>query len=357
MVAYTQLKDFLTDIFESIGCSKADAVTTANVLLAAELRNINSHGLIRVKDYYNLWKQGRLNPTPNIEIVHETPSTAVVDGDNGLGMLVGLKAMQIAMDKAEKVGTGWVSVRNSNHFGIAGYYTMQALKRDMIGMAMTNANPLVAPTFSTDKLLGTNPISVAIPAGNEAPFVADFATTPIARGKLEVMHKKGLKAPDGFVQDKYGESSNDPNILTEGGAILPLGGDYVHGSHKGYCLGAIVDIFSAVLSGANFGPYVPPSVAYLPVLPDLPGIGTGHFFGAMRIDGFQPADEFKKYMDLWIRTFKEATPAKGQNRVFVPGEPEREWEAIRMKEGIPVLDRVKEELSLIAKELNIKMSF
>ncbi len=357
MVAYTQLKDFLTDIFESIGCSKADAATTANVLLAAELRNINSHGLIRVKDYYNLWKQGRLNPTPNIGIVHETPSTAVVDGDNGLGMLVGLKAMQIAMDKAEKVGTGWVSVRNSNHFGIAGYYTMQALKRDMIGMAMTNANPLVAPTFSTDKLLGTNPISVAIPAGDEAPFVADFATTPIARGKLEVMHKKGLKAPDGFVQDKYGESSNDPNILTEGGAILPLGGDYVHGSHKGYCLGAIVDIFSAVLSGANFGPYVPPSVAYLPVLSDLPGIGTGHFFGAMRIDGFQPADEFKRYMDLWIRTFKEATPAKGQNRVFIPGEPEREWEAIRMKEGIPVLDRVKEELSLIAKELNIKMSF
>lgn len=357
MVAYTQLKDFLTDIFESIGCSKADAATTANVLLAAELRNINSHGLIRVKDYYNLWKQGRLNPTPNIGIVHETPSTAVVDGDNGLGMLVGLKAMQIAMDKAEKVGTGWVSVRNSNHFGIAGYYTMQALKRDMIGMAMTNANPLVAPTFSTDKLLGTNPISVAIPAGDEAPFVADFATTPIARGKLEVMHKKGLKAPDGFVQDKYGESSNDPNILTEGGAILPLGGDYVHGSHKGYCLGAIVDIFSAVLSGANFGPYVPPSVAYLPVLSDLPGIGTGHFFGAMRIDGFQPADEFKRYMDLWIRTFKEATPTKGQNRVFIPGEPEREWEAIRMKEGIPVLDRVKEELSLIAKELNIKMSF
>ncbi|MCX6722734.1 MAG: Ldh family oxidoreductase, partial [Candidatus Staskawiczbacteria bacterium] len=253
ILTYDALRKIIVDILLNIGCSKEDADISANVLMAAELRNINSHGVIRLKDYINLYKKGRLNPSPTIVITHQTPSTAVVDADAALGMLAGNFAMNIAIQKAKEVGTGWVSVRNSNHFGIAGYYAMLALKHDMIGITMTNANPLVAPTFSLDKLLGTNPVAVAIPAGKYPPFVADFATTPIARGKLDVMHKKGLNAPLGYVQDSLGMPSTNPNILTEGGAILPLGGDYEHGSHKGYCMGAIVDIFSALLSGAGFG--------------------------------------------------------------------------------------------------------
>ncbi len=344
---------FIKQLFHKIGCNDEDASTVAGVLLAAELRGIESHGILRIPDYYNLWKSKRINTHPNIRVVHETPSTAVVDGDSALGMIAGKKAMQIAIDKSKAVGTGWVSVRNSNHFGIAGYYAMMALKNDMIGITMTNANPLVAPTFSVDRMLGTNPIAVAVPAGQQPPYVADFATTPIARGKLDLMHKKGLKAPLGYVQDAEGKPSDDPNILTQGGAILPLGGDREHGSHKGYCLGSIVDIFSAVFSGAGYGPWVPPSVAYLPVLQNDEVKGTGHFFGAMRIDAFRPADEFKAAMDKWILDFRNAKPAKGFEKVLIPGDPEREMEEIRKKEGIPMMPALVEKINQIAKELGI----
>jgi LDH2 family malate/lactate/ureidoglycolate dehydrogenase len=223
----------------------------------------------------------------------------------------------------------------------------------MIGLSMTNANPLVAPTFSVTPMLGTNPIAVAIPAGKQPPFVADFATTPIARGKLAVSEKKGDKVPFGFVQDKNGVPSDDPAILKSGGSMLTLGGDYVHGSHKGFCLSSIVDIFSAVFSGANFGPFVPPSVAYLPVLDKKVGEGTGHFFGAMRIDAFQHADVFKSTMDEWITTFRKATPAAGQEKVIIPGDPEREKEIKIKAGGIAVLPAIAKEMKEIADELGI----
>jgi LDH2 family malate/lactate/ureidoglycolate dehydrogenase len=218
---------------------------------------------------------------------------------------------------------------------------------------MTNANPQVAPTFSVTPMLGTNPIAVAIPAGKQPPFVADFATTPIARGKLVVAEKKGEKVPLGFVQDKFGQPSDDPAILKAGGSMLTLGGDYVHGSHKGFCLSAIVDIFSAVFSGANFGPFVPPSVAYLPVLDTKVGEGTGHFFGAMRIDAFQEASRFKESMDEWILTFRSAKPAEGQEEVIIPGDPEREKEIRFRAEGIPVLPAVMSEIREIAADLGL----
>lgn len=262
--------------------------------------------------------------------------------------------MEIAIEKAKNVGTGWVSTRNSNHYGIAGYYAMMALENDMIGIAMTNANPQVAPTFSVSPMLGTNPIAVAVPAGKQPPLVADFATTPIARGKLVLAEKKAEKVPFGFVQDKFGHPSDDPAILKSGGSMLTLGGDYVHGSHKGYCLSAIVDIFSAVLSGANFGPFVPPSVAYLPVLDKKVGEGTGHFFGAMRIDAFQDADVFKSNMDEWITTFRNSKPAEGQERVLIPGDPEREKETRMKAEGISILPAVAKELIEIAEKLEVE---
>jgi len=348
------LFDFTRDVFMKMGCSEPDAIRIAEIFLAAELRGLPSHGMIRIMDYYKLWKANRINVKPDIRVVHETPSTAVVDGDGAIGMVAASRSMEIAIEKAGKAGTGWVSTRNSNHYGIAGYYAMMALKYDMIGLSMTNANPLVAPTFSVSPMLGTNPIAVAIPAGEQPPFVADFATTPIARGKLAVAEKKGEKVPFGFVQDKNGTPSDDPAVLKSGGSMLTLGGDYVHGSHKGYCLSAIVDIFSGVFSGANFGPFVPPSVAYLPVLDKKVGEGTGHFFGAMRIDAFQSVSNFKASMDEWIKTFRNAKPAVGHDRVLIPGDPEREKESRIRSEGIQVLPAIATEMKEIAEELGVE---
>jgi len=353
MYSNNYLFDFTKNVFMKMGCSEHDSKIIADVFLAAEMRDHASHGMIRIKDYYELWKARRINTDPRVTIVHESPSTAVIDGDNAVGMVVARRSMEIAIEKAQKAGTGWVAARNSNHFGIAGYYAMMALKSDMIGICLTNANPLVAPVFSISRMMGTNPIAVAVPAMKQPPFVADFATTPIARGKLAVAEKKGEKVPFGYLQDKNGLPSDDPTILKSGGSMLPLGGDRVHGSHKGYCLSSIVDIFSAVFSGANFGPFVPPSVAYLPVLDKKVGKGTGHFFGAMRIDAFQPANDFKTKMDEWIETFRSAKPVKGQERVMIPGDPEREAEERNRKDGIKLVPAIKGDLVTVAKELGI----
>jgi len=347
------LEEFTRNVFEKMGCSPEDAKMATDVFIAAELRGYSSHGMIRIKDYYQLWKANRINVTPNVRIVHESPSTAVVDGDGAIGMIAATRSMQIAIDKARTAGTGWVSTKGSNHYGFAGYYSMMALKHDMIGISLTIANPLVAPTGSIEPMLGTNPISVSVPAGKYPPFVSDFSTTPIARGKLAIAAKKGEKIPLGWVQDANGLPSDDPDVITRGGSMVTLGGTIQHGSHKGYALSAIVDILSAVLSGANFGPFCPPSLAYLPVKEEKVGEGTGHFFGAMRIDGFQKPEEFKARMDKWIETFRNAKPAIDCERVLIPGDIEREKEERIRKEGINVLPAIQEEMKEIAAELGI----
>lgn len=340
-------------VFRKIGCSETDAVTATRVLLSADLRGVDSHGIARLSGYVRLWEAGRVNATPVVKIVHETPSTAVVDGDSGLGLSVAPFAMGVAIEKARLVGTGWVSVQNSNHYGIAAAHAMMALEEDMIGISMTNASALVAPTFSVERLLGTNPICVAVPAGEEQAFVADMATTTAANGKLEILQRKKEAAPEGWIQDAQGYSTTDAHALKSGGALLPLGGDREHGSHKGYALGAIVDIFSAILSGANYGPWVPPFPAYVPMPENMPGKGIGHFFGAMRIDAFRPATDFKHHMDQWIRRFKSAKTIPGAERVIVPGEPELELEHIRRNEGIPLLDPVIADLKLLGERFSI----
>ncbi len=351
--SYHQLSTFAKNIFLKIGCSNANAETAAKVLLSADLRGVDSHGIARLTGYVRLWEVGRINANPTIQIIHETPSTAVIDGDKGLGLVVAPAAMQVAIDKAKNVGTGWVSVKNSNHFGIAGYHAMMALDNDMIGIAMTNASALVAPTFSVERLLGTNPIAVAIPAGNEQPFVADFATTTAANGKLEILQRKNLDTPIGWVQTKDGGPSTSASEVKNGGALLPLGGDKEHGSHKGYMLGSIVDIFSAILSGANYGPWVPPFPAYIPMPENLPGEGIGHFFGAMRIDAFRPAADFKLHMDKLIQRFRSAKTIKGEACVIIPGDPEREMERERMINGIPLLQAVIDELNILGAKYNL----
>jgi len=353
LFSYQHLYDFTKSVFIKIGCSNEHADTATQSLLSADLRGIDSHGVARLSGYVRLWEVKRINATPDIKIIHETPSTAVVDGDSGLGLVIAPFAMQIAIAKAKQVGTGWVSVQNSNHFGIAAHHAMMALQFDMLGIAMTNASPLVAPTFSIDKMLGTNPICVAAPAGVEPSFVADLATTTAANGKLEILQRKNLQTPNGWVQDAEGNSSTDANILKKGGALLPLGGDREHGSHKGYALGAVVDIFSALLSGANYAPWVPPFPAYVPMPSQQPGKGIGHFLGAMRVDAFRPAADFKKDMDHWIQGFRNAKTIPGEEKVLVPGDPEREYQAERMQNGIPLLDAVIEDLKQLSSKFEL----
>ncbi len=352
MYTYEYLKKFTSDIFEKMGCSREDANAISDVFMRAELRGLPSHGMIRIKDHYELWKAKRINTVPNIRIVHENPGTAVVDADGAIGMLAARRSMEIAISKAQETGTAWVATRNSNHLGIGAYYAMMALEKDMIGISMTNANPLVAPANSVSRLLGTNPITVAVPAGKEPPFVADLSTTPIARGKLAVAAKKGETVPLGYVQDKEGNPSSDPDILSKGGAMLPLGSDLEHGSHKGYALAAIIDILSGVLSGANFGPYIPPNLAFMPMPEIQVGKGMGHLFGALRIDGFIPSEEFKDRMDRWIVTFRKAKPIKGK-KVLIPGDIEREAEIRIRKEGINILPAIQKDLREVAAALGV----
>lgn len=349
----SELRAFTKSVFLAMGCNEDHALLATDVLVSADLRGIDSHGVARLSGYVRLWDAKRINSTPKIRVTYETPSTAVVDGDAGLGLVVAPWAMEVAMEKARSVGSGWVSVKNSNHFGIAGYHTLMAVENDMVGIAMTNASPLVAPTFAKERMLGTNPIAVAIPANTQPPFLADLATTTAANGKLEILQRTAAEAPEGWVQTESGDTSTDPNELKNGGALLPLGGDRIHGSHKGYALGSIVDIFSAVFSGANYGPWAPPFVSFLP-LPENPvGQGLGHFVGAMRIDAFRPASEFKEHMDNWISRFRATVPIEGE-KVLIPGDPEREMEAKRKLNGIPLNQNVAKDLEEIRDRFNLK---
>lgn len=336
-----------------MGCSNEHAALAADVLLQADLRGIDSHGVARLVGYVRLWESKRINTRPQITVVHETPTTATVDGDAGLGLIVAPFAMRLAIQKAETYGSGWVSVRNSNHFGIAGYHALMAVEKDMIGFAMTNASPLVAPTNSNERLLGTNPMCYAFPAGKYPPVVADMATSAAANGKLEIAQRAGKPVPEGWIQDADGNYTTDPYALKAGGSLLPLGSDKEHGSHKGFGLSAAVDILSAVLSGANYGPWVPPFVAFLNPPADPVGLGIGHFVGAMRIDGFRPVDEFKSHMDNWIARFKSASTIHPEQKVIIPGEPEFEAEADRKANGIPLVDAVANDLNGLAEKFGL----
>ena len=345
-----QLRAFTYRVFKSMGCPDADAKQATDVLITADLRGIDSHGVARLSGYVRLWENGRLNTAPTPRIVHETATTATVDGDSGLGLVVAPYAMEIAIAKARQYGSGWVAIRNSNHFGIAGYHALRAVAQDMIGYAMTNASPLVAPTFSTERLLGTNPMCYAFPAGNYSPVVVDMATSAAANGKLEVAGRNGKPIPEGWALRADGQATTDAAAVKNGGALLPLGSDREHGSHKGFGLSATVDIFSGVLSGANYGPWVPPFVAYLQPVADQPGEGIGHFVGAMRVDGFRPVADFKANMDQWIARFKGAKRVDEQQPVIIPGEPEYEATQKNRERGIPLDDAVWADLLELAKK-------
>ncbi len=350
---YKTIEKITNAIFLALGCDQTDAEIITQHLLLSDIRGIKTHGVLRLKEYYDLCKIQRINTQPNIQLIHETPSTGLLDADKSFGMISGRKAMKLAINKAEKAGTGWVAVRNSNHFGIAGAYAMMALPHDMIGICMTNANPLVAPTNSLNPLLGTNPIALAIPSKTYPPFVADFATAPTSRGKLDILSLDGKEAPENLLQDMDGKPTTEAGILKKGGSIKTLGGDYERGGHKGFCMSAWVDIFSAVLSGANFGPTVVPTLNYLDEQKSAKkNMGIGHFFGAMRIDAFQTKEEFLTQMDNWIEKISQSKPINPTSPIIIPGTPERIEEEHHRKNGtIPLSEQAAKNLFNIAEEL------
>lgn len=356
-ISGADLRIFTENMFKAIGCPEKDAQLAADVLIQADLRGIDSHGVARLSGYVRLYENQRINPKPNIQVVRDKKSVFTVDGDGGLGLVIAPRSMDMAIEKTHTYGSGYASITNSNHFGIAAYHAMKALEHTYIGMAMTNASPLVAPTNSKERMLGTNPICYAIPAGKELPFIIDMASSAAANGKLEIAERKNKAIPEGWLETKEGLSSNDPRDLKAGGYLLPLGSDKDHGSHKGFGMGALVDILSGVLSGANFGPWVPPFVAFLPVLPDLPGKGLGHFLGAMDVDGFMDKQQFGARMDLWIQRFKAATPINPEHPVIIPGEPEFHLHADRSHSGIPLIDKVCNDLKEIAIKYHVEHPF
>jgi LDH2 family malate/lactate/ureidoglycolate dehydrogenase len=295
-------------------------------------------------------------PQPDIRLIHETPATALVDGGGGLGQPVSKRAMRMAIEKARQVGAGFVTVRNSNHFGIAGYYAMLALPHEMIGICTTNSAVLVVPTFGRDAMLGTNPISVAAPAGRERPFVLDMATSTVPRGKLEVYNRMNKPMPLGWATDEVGEASTDAGHVLgnmerlAGGGLLPLGGaGELLSGHKGYGLALLVDILSGVLPGAGYADNI--------YLKDEAGkplpTNVGHFFGALRVDGFRPVAEFKATMDDIIRRLKDSAKAVGQERIYIHGEKEYELTDERRANGVLLHPKVMADLQAMVGEFGV----
>lgn len=355
-----KLRTFCADALERLGVVREDAMIIANVLVEADLRGIDSHGVARMSRYVSGIQQGMMRPKANPKVVHETPVTATIDADAGLGQPVSHRAMQLAIRKAQEHSLGFVGVRNSNHFGIAGYYAMMALAENMIGICTTNSEVLVVPTFARNSVLGTNPVAIAVPTGKERPYVLDMSTATVTRGKLEVYSRLEKPIPLNWATDENGVATDDSarvlqNIMKRsGGGLLPLGGaSEESGGHKGYGLALAVEIFSAVLSGALYANKVYPKDETGKSLPS----GIGHFFGAMRVDAFRPLDEFKRDMDDLIRRLKEAPKAKGADRIYIHGEKEFEEAEQLAKQGVPLNPKVVEDLRTIANQLGMPKPF
>jgi L-2-hydroxycarboxylate dehydrogenase (NAD+) len=358
-VGVAALHTFCTEVFEKLGVPSEDAAITSEVLISADLRGVESHGVARLPRYVDGIRDGVMVPRPNVQVVQETVSTAVLDANNGLGQPPSVRAMELAIQKARKAGIGFVTVRNSNHYGIAGYYAMMALKHDMIGISLTNSDTLVVPTFGRKAMLGTNPISVAVPGGRELPYVLDMATSVVPRGKLEVYDRLGKKMPLGWATDSTGQSTDDAGLVLkilkykEGllGGILPLGGvGELHSGYKGYGLAMLVDIFSGVLAGTAYSTLTYPTGPRGEKLPSR----IGHFFGAVRVDAFRPLPEFKADMDNFIDLLKSSPKAEGEGRIYIPGEKEFEREVERRRDGIPLHPKVVANMKRIGEELSVK---
>jgi LDH2 family malate/lactate/ureidoglycolate dehydrogenase len=339
-VSAAKLEDLVTKIFEHLKLSQAHARIVARALVDADLRGHESHG---VSNYIKMiyWPgltEGVINPNPDLRIEHETSTTARWEADGGMGHVVAHYVMEDVIERARKMGSGFAAVANSRHYGMAQHWSVMALEHDMIGITMTNGGALTVPFQGMEAKLGTNPISVAIPAGEEPPFVLDMATTTVAWGKIANAARDGRSIPLTWGYGRDGRPTDDPNEAIEANLMLPLGGNKEGSAHKGYGLATWVEIFCGLLSGTGFG---------LALGRD----NVGHFFGAWRIDGFMAVPEFKAMMDALLRDLKSTTPAPGFDRVLVAGIPE--WENLqdRKANGIPLHPTVVDMLRDYANEV------
>jgi LDH2 family malate/lactate/ureidoglycolate dehydrogenase len=350
----TALVNFCAAIFGKSGVPARDAHLQSDVLVAADARGIPSHGVARLPRYIAGLTTGQMLPGVEPRKVRETPTSLLVDAAGGLGAPVSVATMDAVLDKAEKSGMAFAAVRNSNHFGIAGYYAMKALDRDMIGIAMTNTAALGVPTFGRHVAFGTNPLAFAAPAKAERHFVLDMSTTVVTRGKIEVYDRAGKTLPAGWAVDKEGLSARDPKSLLldmfhrYGGGIVPLGGDSEeNGGHKGFGLAVMVDILTGLLSGGGYGTDVMDT--------ELSSAHVSHCFGAMRIDLFQEPELFKAQMDRMLAGLRTAQPAKGSERVYYAGL--KEWEAQDRAglEGVPLDKGVIETLKNLGEKCGVSL--
>ena len=351
------LKGFCAQVFQKVGVVEEDARLTADILVAADLRGISSHGVAHLRRYVEGLRTGTFAARPLEQVVTETPVMAVIDAGAGLGQPVSYRAMQKAIQKAREVGVGFVSVRNSNHHGVVAYYATMALPHDCIGLSMTNASPKVMPTFGRKPTLGTNPLAIAAPAGKQRPFVLDMATSAVALGKIEIADQLDQPIPEGWALYKDGLPATDSHRAMDefkrnlGAGLLSLGGaGELLGGHKGYGLAIGVDIFAALLSGAAVSPLTYPKTPEGKPLP----ANLGHFFGAWRIDCFRPVEEFKKAMDDYQQLLKNIPKVEGQDRIYIHGEKEYEAEERHLREGIPLNRQVAADLRALAQELQVE---
>lgn len=351
-----KLTDFCVQVFEAVGVSEEDARLAAIILVESDLRGVASHGVAHLRRYVDGLRAGTIIARPTETVLAETLTTVTLDAGAGLGPPVSHRAMRLAIQKALTAGVGCVAVRNSNHYGIAGYYAMQALPYDCIGLTTTNTSPRVVPTFARSALYGTNPIALAAPAGEEPPYVLDMATSVVAQGKLEIADQLDQPIPLGWATDSDGLPTTDAHRALDelkrgaGAGLLPLGGaGELLGGHKGYGLAVGLEIMSALLSGAAFATGVYPKDEQGRPLP----ANLGHFFAAWRIDHFRPVDEFKADMDRLQRLLKGAPKAPGQERVYIPGEKEFEAKARYRREGVPINSSVMADLRIVAQTVGV----
>jgi L-2-hydroxycarboxylate dehydrogenase (NAD+) len=354
-VPVQKLTEFMIDALLKMGVPRADAEIVAEVLLSSDLCGVPSHGIAHLKMYHERMKQGLQLPVTNWTVVKETPTTAVIDGGNGMGMVVGYHAMKIAVEKARKNGVAAVAVRNSSHYGIAGYYTRMAAREGMVGMSFTNAHPSIAPTFGVEPMLGTNPIAFSAPTDEQFPYTFDAATSIAPRGKIEVAARAGKPIPAGWVIKEDGSLATDSsNLIAEmnknRAALLPLGGSgELMGGHKGYGLATVVEIFSAAFQDG----------AFLSELHDHDKAGNihplriGHFFMALNVENFLPLERFRKTTGNIVRELRASKKAPGEKRIYTAGEKAHIIAERVMREGVEIPPGLQKSLNALRQELKV----
>jgi LDH2 family malate/lactate/ureidoglycolate dehydrogenase len=336
------LSAFCMQVFEKLGVPHADAMITSDAIVGSNLRGLDTHGVLRIPVYAAKLKGGFINARLNLSPLRETAATAIIDGGNGLGQVIGYRAMEIAIRKAREVGVSFVSVRNSNHFGTCAHYSMMALPQNMIGIALTNASAQIAPTGGAQKMLANNPWSVAVPAGKRLPVVLDMANSVVARGKIRLAAKEGRSIPNDWAVNQNGEPTTDPKEALAG-LLLPIGG------YKGYGITLMVDLLTGVLANSGYGP----RVEGLDIVEAISGVG--HSFLAVDISAFDDVTAFKARVDGYIDEIKGSRKAKGVEEIYLPGELEFLKERERRQEGIPLHINVVKDLRAIADEMGIAL--